>query len=200
MPVYMLDTDIASYIMNGSNASVLSSLQRVAVRDVCISAITKSELMCGVQASPRKAKDQTRLETFLRYIQVLDYPGDAALDYGQIRADLKIRGTKIGANDLHIAAHACNLGLTLVTNNAREFGARSGTQNRELGLEIRPSPPGLYHVSARSALTPAPSSAVSSSLGSTSSEKLCSGLILTMLSRCARSSGTSRNPTLCPVK
>jgi tRNA(fMet)-specific endonuclease VapC len=28
----------------------------------------------------------------------------------------------IGANDLFIAAHACSLGLTLVTNNTREFG------------------------------------------------------------------------------
>jgi tRNA(fMet)-specific endonuclease VapC len=28
----------------------------------------------------------------------------------------------VGANDLLIAAHARNLGLTLVTNNTREFG------------------------------------------------------------------------------
>jgi tRNA(fMet)-specific endonuclease VapC len=28
----------------------------------------------------------------------------------------------IGANDLFIAAHARSLGLTLVTNNTREFG------------------------------------------------------------------------------
>ena len=31
-------------------------------------------------------------------------------------------GTMVGANDLLIAAHARSLGLTLVTNNTREFG------------------------------------------------------------------------------
>ena len=38
-----------------------------------------------------------------------------------IRADLTKKGTLIGANDLLIAAHARSLGLTLVTNNTREF-------------------------------------------------------------------------------
>jgi tRNA(fMet)-specific endonuclease VapC len=43
------------------------------------------------------------------------------LHYAQIRADLKKRGVMIGANDLLIAAHARSLGLTLITNNTREF-------------------------------------------------------------------------------
>jgi tRNA(fMet)-specific endonuclease VapC len=52
---------------------------------------------------------------------VLDYPSEAAVDYAKIRAALKLSGTMIGANDLLIAAHARCLGLTLVTNNTREF-------------------------------------------------------------------------------
>jgi tRNA(fMet)-specific endonuclease VapC len=42
--------------------------------------------------------------------------------YASICADLKMLGAMIGANDLFIAAHARSLGLTLVTNNMREFG------------------------------------------------------------------------------
>lgn len=34
---------------------------------------------------------------------------------------LERRGTPIGVNDLHIAAHARSEGLTLVSNNLREF-------------------------------------------------------------------------------
>ena len=40
---------------------------------------------------------------------------------GAIRADMTKRGTLIGADDLLIAAHAKAMGLTLVTNNMREF-------------------------------------------------------------------------------
>jgi tRNA(fMet)-specific endonuclease VapC len=121
MPSYMLDTDISSYVMNHSSMRVLQKLQTVAVGDVCISAITRSELEYGVVVSPRRAKDQRSLETFLRHIEVLDYPSNAAFDYAEIRAYLKSHGIMIGGNDLLIAAHARSLGLTLVTNNTREF-------------------------------------------------------------------------------
>ena len=96
------------------------------VGDVCISAVTRSELEFGVEVSPRKSKDKGSLEIFLRHIEVLDYPSDAALDYALIRAFLKVRGRLIGANDLFIAAHARHLGLTLVTNNIREFSRVPG--------------------------------------------------------------------------
>ena len=59
--------------------------------------------------------------TFLSSIAVVPFDADAAREYGLIRADLKKKGTLIGANDLLIAAHARALGVTLVTNNTREF-------------------------------------------------------------------------------
>ena len=126
MPIYMLDTDISSYIMKRSHAAVLRKLQTIAVADVCISAITKAELAYGVEVSPRKQQDQTALDAYLRHVAVLDFPGDAAVDYGLLRGDLRVRGTLIGGNDLLIAAHARCLGLTLVSNISREFGRVSG--------------------------------------------------------------------------
>ncbi len=118
---YMLDTDICSYVMKGSERSVMKRLAGVAVGDVCISAISKSELLYGVEVSPRPAHDRARLDVFLRHMVVLDFPQDAASHYAEIRARLKKDGAMIGANDLFIAAHARSLGLTLVTNNTREF-------------------------------------------------------------------------------
>ena len=38
-----------------------------------------------------------------------------------IRAALEAKGQPIGGNDLWIAAHARSAGLTVVTNNEREF-------------------------------------------------------------------------------
>jgi tRNA(fMet)-specific endonuclease VapC len=122
MPRYMLDTDTCSYIMKRSNDAVLKRLQRVPVSEVCISVITKSELLFGVEVSPRRQQDESALSAFLRYVDVLDFPDAASLHYVNIRANLKTSGTMIGANDLFIAAHSRSLGLTLVTNNTREFG------------------------------------------------------------------------------
>jgi len=55
----------------------------------------------------------------------LPYENTAASHYGDIRADLEIKGTIIGVNDLHIAAHARSEGLILVSHNVREFAINS---------------------------------------------------------------------------
>jgi tRNA(fMet)-specific endonuclease VapC len=122
MAEYMLDTDISSYIMKRSHDEVLRRLQKIPIAAVCISVITKSELLFGVEVSPRRQQDHAALDEYLRHVEVLDFPEQAALHYAQIRAALKARGTMIGANDLFIAAHARSLALTLVTNNTQEFG------------------------------------------------------------------------------
>lgn len=122
MPRYMLDTDTCSYIMKRSNPLVLRRLQQARVSDVCMSVITKSELLFGVEISPRKQHDEMALHAFLEYVEVLDLPDKAASHYAEIRAHLKARGTPVGGNDLFIAAHARSSGLILVTNNTNEYG------------------------------------------------------------------------------
>jgi tRNA(fMet)-specific endonuclease VapC len=121
MPRYMLDTDTCSYIMRRSHDALLKKLAKIPVSDVCISVITKSELLYGVEVSPKRQQDEAAVEALLRYVEVLDFPDEASSHYAKIRADLKARGVMIGANDLLIAAHARSLGMTLITNNTREF-------------------------------------------------------------------------------
>ena len=118
---YMLDTDICSYVMKRSHDALLRRLQKVPVSDVCVSVVTKSELLYGVEVSPRRQQDEAALNAFLNYVDVLDFPDNASSHYAQIRAQLKKSGKMIGANDLFIAAHARSLGLTLVTHNTQEF-------------------------------------------------------------------------------
>ena len=118
---YMLDTDICSYVMKRSHDALLRRLQKVPVSDVCVSVVTKSELLYGVEVSPRRQQDEAALNAFLNYVEVLDFPDNASSHYAQIRAQVKKSGKMIGANDLFIAAHARSLGLTLVTHNTQEF-------------------------------------------------------------------------------
>ena len=120
MSRYMLDTDMCSYVMK-RNDMVVKRLERLAVDEVCISVISKAELLFGIELSPRREQDGNALRAFLQYAEVVDFSDGAAIFYAKVRADLQKRGTMIGANDLLIAAHALSLGLTLVTNNTREF-------------------------------------------------------------------------------
>jgi tRNA(fMet)-specific endonuclease VapC len=136
MPRYMLDTNTCSYIMKRSHPMVLKRLQAVPVSDVCMSVITKAELLYGVEVSPRRSQDAAALAAFLPSVETLDFADDSALHYAEIRADLKKRGALIGANDLLIAAHARALDLRLVTNNTAEF-----ERVRGLAIENWTTPP-----------------------------------------------------------
>jgi tRNA(fMet)-specific endonuclease VapC len=78
---YMLDTDICSYVMKRSNDLLLKRLQKVPVGDVCLSVITKSELLYGVEVSPRRQQDEVALKAFLSYIEVLEFPDEASSHY-----------------------------------------------------------------------------------------------------------------------
>lgn len=139
MARYMLDTDTCSYIMKRSSPLVLRRLQAVPVTDVCMSVITKSELLYGTEVSPRRTQDVAALAAFLPYVEVLDFPDDAATHYAEMRADLKKRGALIGANDLFIAAHARSLGLVLVTNNTAAFARVKGLATQNWTLPVRRS-------------------------------------------------------------
>jgi tRNA(fMet)-specific endonuclease VapC len=126
MARYMLDADTCSSIMKRTSEAVITRLRAVPVTDVCMSVITRSELLYGVEVSPRRVQDAAALQAFLPHVAVLEFPDDAAAHYAQIRADLKKRGQMIGANDLFIAAHARSLGLRLVTNHIAEFNRVKG--------------------------------------------------------------------------
>ncbi len=80
-----------------------------------------AELEYGVCHSSKPEQNRLALMAFLSGISVVPFDGSTAREYGLIRQELTQGGKLIGANDLLIAAHAKALGLTLVTNNTREF-------------------------------------------------------------------------------
>jgi len=118
----MLDTTICIYLIKQQPAAVLRRFLDYQVGDIGISAITLSELRCGVAKSAQHAKNAKALDEFITPLEVIVFDEQAACVYGEIRAALEKAGTPIGAMDMLIAAHAVSLGLPLVTNNAREFG------------------------------------------------------------------------------
>jgi tRNA(fMet)-specific endonuclease VapC len=122
----LLDTDICIYAINRRRPEALERLKGYQVGDVGVSAITYAELRFGIENSSRREQNMERLERFLLPLQVVPFDAEAGRWYGRIRTQLRRAGVPIGGNDLLIAAHALSLGVTVVTNNVREFERVSG--------------------------------------------------------------------------
>lgn len=119
--ICLLDTNMCIYIVKQKPATVVERFNMYTVGDIAVSSITVAELMYGAQKSQQPERNLAALEQFLLPLVIAEFDSNAAYIYGEIRAVLEQQGTPIGALDLLIAAHARSLGVTLVTNNMREF-------------------------------------------------------------------------------
>lgn len=117
---FLLDTNIVIYVIKRRPPEALVVFNRHHGR-MAISSITLAELIHGAEKSMDPPRNLTVVEDFISRLTVLPYGMKAAQHYGQIRAELEKIGQPIGVNDLHIAGHARSEGLTLITNNQREF-------------------------------------------------------------------------------
>ena len=117
---YLLDTNIVIYVIKRRPIAALQLFNEQAGH-MAISSITLAELLHGVEKSNAPARSLAAVEDFCSRLDLLPYGPKAAQHYGSILAALEKRGQPIGVNDLHIAAHARSEGLTLVSNNLREF-------------------------------------------------------------------------------
>ncbi len=118
---YMLDTNIVIYIIKNKPIEVIKNFISKDVGDICISSITYSELMYGAQKSQAVEKNKAAILLLLSSISILPFDSYAAEEYGKVRTDLELKGIPIGSLDTLISSHAKSLGLTLVTNNIKEF-------------------------------------------------------------------------------
>jgi len=121
----MLDTNTCIFVIN-NKAAVRSRFIAEYPFGVSISTITEAELWFGIENSSAPEKNAETLRAFLAAAEILPFDTLAAAEYGRVRMKLKRAGTPIGDRDTFIAAHAKSLGLTLVTNNTREFSRVEG--------------------------------------------------------------------------
>ena len=129
--IYMLDTNICSFIMREQPEALLKHLEQSVLRGhrIVVSAITYSEMRFGAtgpKASPRHVQ---LVDAFCERLDAV-LPWDrAAVDATtEIKVALRLAGTPIGPNDTAIAVcnmenlgHAIAACAILVTNNVREF-------------------------------------------------------------------------------
>lgn len=118
---FMLDTNICIYLIKQKPPKVLKYFRAYSVGEIGISSITLAELRFGVAKSQHIQKNEEALDAFVLPLEIADFDEKAAKVYGDIRAALEKAENPIGSMDMLIGAHALGLGITLVTNNVREF-------------------------------------------------------------------------------
>ncbi len=120
MVKYMLDTNILIYTIKNRPAKVREAFKRHADY-LAMSTVTLGELIYGAEKSTQSDRNLADIEALAARMDVVPFDSQAAIHFGQVRAELAESGKLIGPYDLMIAGHARSRGLILVTNNLREF-------------------------------------------------------------------------------
>ena len=106
----MIDTNICIYLLDGRGERVRQQVESRRRGEVVTSAIVRAEVMLGAKAMGQI----NRAEALFAQVEALPFDTRAADCYARIPF---FRGNL----DRFIGAHALSLGLTLITNNARDF-------------------------------------------------------------------------------
>jgi len=117
---YLLDTNIVISTMKNRPQQVRRRFKQHKGQ-MCISSVTLGELIFGAEHSQQVERNLTDIEAMVARLEVLPFDNKAAYHFGQIRAALYNMGKPIGPYDMMITSHARASGLTLITNNVKEF-------------------------------------------------------------------------------
>lgn len=117
---YLLDTNIVSDLIRNPQGRVAQRIAHVGDLNVCTSIIVAAELRYGAMKR-ESARLTAQLDAVLEVLEVIPLALPTDCDYGRLRAGLERAGQPIGGNDQLIAAQCVTEGLTLVTDNQREF-------------------------------------------------------------------------------
>ena len=112
----MLDTNTVSHLIKG-HAAVARHVIAVPMASLCLSVITKGELLFGLAKRPEAKRLHMAVRAFLLRVDVLPWDAVAAERYGAVRADMERQGKILAPLDLLIATHALSVGAVLVTND-----------------------------------------------------------------------------------
>lgn len=119
--IYLFDTNACINYLNFPNSVIWQKIQSTPSFEIAVCSIVKAELFYGSKKSKNPTLNLMKQMRFLNQFQSLPFDDEAALIFGEIRAELAAKGTPIGPYDLQIAAIALANNLTLVTHNTNEF-------------------------------------------------------------------------------
>ena len=160
--LHLLDTDICSYAIRGTSASLDARLKDAAEGSLAISSVTRAELRFGLEKRGNPRALSRLVNAFLDQVQVVPWDGVAADRFARLRAQLERVGTPIGIFDtLRTQAQhfgfdsflklVALIGLNLVLVNLLPIPITDGGQLVFLAIETaigKPLPPLVRTIAA----------------------------------------------------
>lgn len=126
---YLLDSNIVIFVLKDPACVAANRLKATDVPAIAICSVVEGELYAGARKYGNPAQRMATLDEMLAIYPSLPFDSACVPEYARIRDHLERQGSRIGANDLLIAAIALTHGLTVITNNTAEF-------NRVPGLRV----------------------------------------------------------------
>jgi tRNA(fMet)-specific endonuclease VapC len=126
-PRFLFDSNICIYLLEGLSDEARWRVEQCGPGEIITSAIAYAEVVRGLD--PANERGMADVGTFFRIVEVVPFDRAAAARY----ADVPF---KRGSFDRLIAAHALALGLTLVTNNERDFADVPGLRVENWTLSL----------------------------------------------------------------
>lgn len=120
MTLYLLDTNMVSYILKGRSPAARARLQKVHFHkghEAGVSTITVSEILYGLERVGAGPERRTALDLFFSTIAIYSWDQTVAETYARLRARQEVIGKPLGPYDLQIASHALAPGAILVTHD-----------------------------------------------------------------------------------
>ena len=124
--MYLLDTNICIYALNGRYPELNRKLLSVPVEEIAVSSITVGELEYGAAKSRWPENTRLSMRAFLSNFEVIPFTEKDGIVFGSLRAFLEGKGTPVGAYDAMIAAQGIARGMIVVTHNTGEFSRVPG--------------------------------------------------------------------------
>ncbi len=96
---YLLDTNVCARYLNGRSPTIRERIRATNREDIAVCSVVKAELFYGAMRSNNPQRTLARQQEFFNLFVSLPFDDNAALIYGEIRAQLTALGIPIGPND-----------------------------------------------------------------------------------------------------
>lgn len=136
MDAVLLDTDVFSYLIKGSDSRAELYRPHVKGKTIALSFVSVGELFAWSVKKNWSARRIADLEQRIKAAIVVPYDLDLCRRFGHLKAELMIAGRSVPANDLWIAACALRHSVPLITHNGRHF---NGIPGLTVITEVEPS-------------------------------------------------------------